>query len=168
MTDISVQPPAVRELVGLFADPAALTATIEALLADGFSHADVSVLSSHAAIEAAGKGSGWRERLIPLISEKRYEVPLLTGAFIAIATGPVGAAIAGLVTAGVGAAALLEIFDEVVSLPNTQEFAQAVARGELILWVAVADDAAEARARMHLEHGGARGIHRNDRTQSPS
>lgn len=149
-----------RELVALFSEPAPLVATVKELLSAGFAHADLSVLSSHEAIEAADpQGQSWRDRLMPMLDEQRYEVPLVAGALIAIAAGPVGASIAALVAAGVGTAALKEMFEKVVSLPDTQEFAEAVEQGELVLWVDATSDDAEARARPILERHGARNIH---------
>lgn len=149
-----------RELVGLFSEPEPLIQAIHDLLGAGFEHADLSVLSSHEAVEAVDPyGQSWRDRLLPLLDERRYEVPLVTGALIAIASGPVGAAIAGLVAAGVGGMALKEMFEKVVSLPDTQEYAEAVEKGELVLWVSTPDAATEDRARQLLEKHGARNIH---------
>lgn len=158
-----------RELVGLFSEPAPLITAIKDLLAVGFDHADLSVLSSHEAVEAADpQGQTWRDRLMPLLDEPRYEVPLVTGALIAIASGPVGAVIAGLVAAGIGGAALKEMFEKVVSLPDTQEYAEAVEKGELVLWVAAPDATTENRARSVLERHGARNIHIVERTPAQS
>lgn len=167
MTETVPSAPVSRELVGLFTDPKPLIAAIKDLLAAGFDHADLSVLSSHEAIEAVDpEGQSWRDRLMPLLIEPRYEVPLVTGALIALASGPVGATIAGLVAAGVGGAALKELFDEVVSLPDTEEFAEAVKKGEIVLWVHVPDAPAEGRARPILERHGARNVHIVERTAS--
>lgn len=155
----------VRELVGLFSEPEPLIKAIKDLLKAGFDHADLSVLSSHEAIEAADpQGQTWRDRLMPLLDEPRYEVPLLTGALIAIASGPVGTVIAGLVAAGIGGAALKEMMEKVISLPDTQEYAEAVAQGELVLWISAPDATTEGRARPVLERLGARNIHIVERT----
>lgn len=149
-----------RELVGLFQSPAPLEACIRDLIDAGFSHEDLSLLSSHEAIEvAAADGESWRDRLMPLLTETRYDVPLVAGTLIALATGPTGALIAGLAAAGVGAAALKEIISEVISFPDTNDFAKAVSAGEIILWVAVTDAPAEKTARDLLTRHGARNIH---------
>lgn len=150
--------PSIREVVGIFSTPEPLEKAIKELLADGFAHADLSVLASHEAIEAAS-GVDWTERLMPLLTEMRYEVPLVTGALIAVATGPIGAAVAALTAAGVGAAALNELFNEIVSLPDTEEFAEAVRAGEIVLWAVVADASKEAAARATMERLGARNVH---------
>lgn len=165
MTDTASAPRHTREVVGLFTRPEPLEACIKDLLKAGFDHQDLSVLSSHEAIEAvAGDGQTWRDRLLPLLSETRYEVPLVAGALIAVSSGPVGAAIAGLTAAGVGAAALKEIFDEVVSLPDTDEFAEAVRAGEIVLWAATPTADREAMARDILARHDARNIHLHDTT----
>ncbi|WP_019645969.1 hypothetical protein [Novispirillum itersonii] len=153
-------PFAPRELVGLFESPAPLEACIHDLLDVGFDHDDLSLLSSHQAIEvAAPEGESWRDRLLPLLTETRYDVPLVAGTLIALATGPTGALIAGLAAAGVGAAALKEIVSEVVSHPDTGAFARAVSNGEIILWVSVDSPEGETAARGLLAQHGARNIH---------
>lgn len=157
-----------REVVGIFSRPAPLESCIKDLLKAGFEHQDLSVLSSHDAIEAIdADGYSWRDRLLPLLSENRYEVPLVAGAVIALSSGPVGAAIAGLTAAGVGAAALKEIFDEVVSLPDTEEFAEAVKAGEIVLWAAAPTPEREAEAREILARHDARNIHLHE-TPTPT
>lgn len=154
-----------REVVGIFSRPAPLEACIKDLLKAGFEHQDLSVLSTHEAIEAVDtEGYTWRDRLLPLLSENRYEVPLVTGAIIALSSGPVGAAIAGLAAAGVGAAALKEIFDEVVSLPDSEDFAEAVKAGEIILWAAAPTAERETAARDIMAAHEARNIHLHDTT----
>jgi hypothetical protein len=152
-----------REVVGIFSRPQPLEACIKDLLKDGFEHQDLSVLSSHEAIEAIDpEGASWRDRLLPLLAENRYEVPLVAGTIIALSSGPVGAAIAGLAAAGVGAAALKELFDEVISLPDTEDFAEAVRSGEIVLWVATPTAEREAKARAVLERHAARNVHLHD------
>lgn len=166
LTD-AMPPAPIREIVGLFREPQPLEACIQDLLKAGFEHADLSVLGSHAAIEAADpEGLSWRERLMPLLTETRYEVPLVAGTLIALTAGPTGALIAGLAAAGVGAAALREMLQEVTSLPDTEEFAAAVEAGEIVLWVVVGDAQKERTARDVLEAHGARTIHVHERTPS--
>lgn len=150
----------IRELVGVFADRRHFEDAIEALVAEGFAHGDLSILSSHDPIEAAEPpGKTIREVLLPLFSELRYEVPLVTAGLIALAAGPTAAVIAGLVAAGVGGAALREILSEITTMPHTENFERALDAGSLILWVAIDDDAAEAKARPILERFGAKNVH---------
>lgn len=152
------------EIVGLFARPDQLVDCIKDLLSNGFSHADLSVLSTHEAIEAAQPAaSAWSDRLLPLVSEARYEVPLVAGALIALAAGPVGAIVAGLAAAGVGAAALKELFEEVISLPDTESFAAAVKAGEIVLWVVAADAPQQQVVSELLTRHGASNVHLHQR-----
>lgn len=161
MTEIA-SPPSLREVVGIFSTPEPLEKAIKDLLAAGFEHADLSLLASHEAIEVASDAD-WSARLMPLLTETRYEVPLVAGAMIALAAGPVGAAIAGLTAAGVGAAALHELFDEITSLPDSEDFAEAVRAGEIILWAVATQPEREGEARAVMERLGARNVHVHER-----
>jgi hypothetical protein len=151
-------------VVGIFSQPRPLLDCIKALQAQGFAHDQLSLLSSHEAIEAAAEGGGsWQDRLMPILSETRYEVPLVSGLLIALAGGPAAALVGGVAAAGVGVMALKELLDEAISLPNTEAFADAVRSGEILLWVAVTDSASEQTAVSLLEGHGARNIHLTER-----
>lgn len=152
-----------REVVGLFADRDSLEQAIKDLRAAGFDRTDLSLLTSHEAIDV-GRGDGelsLRERLLPLLTEWRYEVPLVGAGLIALASGPTGAAIAALVGAGVGIAAVRDLVEEVTSLPDTEEFARELAAGSVALWADVTADPAgrEPKAREILERHGASNVH---------
>ncbi|MEO5374419.1 MAG: hypothetical protein H7840_09075 [Alphaproteobacteria bacterium] len=150
----------VRELVGVFADRMHFEDAIEALVAAGFAHGDLSILTSHDPIEAAEPpGKSIRDLVLPFLTELRYEVPLVTAGLIALAAGPTAAVIAAVVAAGVGGAAVREILSEVTAMPHTADFERALDAGSLIVWVAIEDEAAEARAREVLERFGAGNIH---------
>ncbi len=150
-----------REVVGTFSDREHFQAAIDALLKAGFSRTDLSVLSSHESIDTATAqpGKSWRDVLIALVGELKYEGPLVAAGLIALAAGPVGAAIAGLVAAGVGGAAAKELLDEVSALPDSEAFAKALAAGSVILWVSADDAAAEAKAKAILHEQAAQNIH---------
>ncbi|MGE5501033.1 MAG: hypothetical protein ACM3W4_03810 [Ignavibacteriales bacterium] len=157
-----------REMVATFADRAAFEAAVEALVRAGFSRADLSVLSSHQSIDAAGReGRSWRDALAGLVGELKYEGPLVAAGLIALAAGPVGAAIAGLVAAGVGGAAVKELLDEVSALPDSEDFARALAAGAVILWVMVRDDAEVERAKALLVAAGGTNVHLFERAPAP-
>ncbi len=166
VTISSPQPSSFREVVGVLHDRERFQSAVERLVAAGFSRTDLSVLSSHESLDAAaGRGSKkWKDVLIALVGELKYEGPLVAAGLIALAAGPVGSAIAGLVAAGVGGAAAKEIFDEVSATPNSEAFARALAAGSIILWVAVRDQEAEARAVSILQGAGADNIHPFERT----
>lgn len=149
-----------RELVGIFAGRDQFESAVEALLKVGFERAELSVLASHSSLDAARpEAAGLKERLTGLVGEMKYEGPLVAAGLIALAAGPVGAALAGLVAAGVGAAALKEFLDEVTATPDTKAFERALSAGSVILWVAAADDLREGRARAVLQEHGATNLH---------
>jgi hypothetical protein len=158
------RPGALREVVGTFADRAHFEAAVSALLADGFGRDKLSVLTSHDSLDAADDPAGtkarkWRDGLVALVGELKFEGPLVAAGLIALAAGPVGAAIAALVAAGVGGAALKELLDEVAAIPDSGDFARALAAGSVILWVSTDDADEEARARHLLQSTGGANIH---------
>lgn len=153
-----------RELVGIFSRPEPLTACIQDLLAAGFDHSGLSILSSHEAIEAADSNeAAWQDRLMPLLSEVRYEVPLVSGIVIALSAGPTAALLAGAAAAGVGLAALKELLEETTALPNSEAFADAVKAGEILLWVEIPTAEREQVAQDLMTQHGARDLHVNVR-----
>lgn len=165
MSDTNPATTIQREVVGLFADRAGLEAAIKDLRASGFNRTDLSLLTSHESIDVSDETSGLslRERLLPLLTEWRYEVPLVGAGLIALASGPTGAAIAALVGAGVGVAAVRDLVDEVTSLPDTEEFARELEAGAVALWVYVGDDPAkETKARDILREHHASNIHMHE------
>lgn len=112
-----------REVVGTFADRDRFQAAVDALAKAGFSRSELSVLSSHDFIDAIGRdGKSWRDVLVALVGDLKYEGPLVAAGLIALAAGPVGAAIAGLVAAGVGGVAAKEVLDEVSAIPDFGRF----------------------------------------------
>ncbi|MGE5478593.1 MAG: hypothetical protein ACM3Q1_18220 [Bacteroidales bacterium] len=161
MTATNSTAAATREVVGTFADREHFQAAVTALLQAGFGRTDLSVLSSHESIDtaAAQPGKSWKDALVGLVGEMKYEGPLVAAGLIALAAGPVGAVIAGLVAAGVGGVAAKELLDEVAALPDSEQFAKALAAGSVVLWVSVADAAAEQRAKTILHETGAQNLH---------
>jgi hypothetical protein len=151
-------------MVGVFASRAGFESAVKALLAAGFERADLSVLSTHDSLDAASpEARDWRQHLTGLVGEAKYEGPLVAAGLIALAAGPTGAVIAGLVAAGVGAAALKELVEEVTSAPDTKGFARAIEAGSIILWVLAPDALKEGRATAILKEHGAQNIHLHER-----
>ncbi len=157
-----------REVVGTFADREHFQNAIDSLTYAGFARADLSVLSSHDSVDLAvgREGRSWKDSLIALVGELKYEGPLVSAGLIALAAGPVGAAIAGLIAAGVGGAALKELLDEVAALPDSEAFARALESGSVILWVAVRSPDHEARASRILADAGAQNVHVFERKEA--
>lgn len=154
------RPAALREVVGTFADRGHFEAAVSALLEKGFDRGRLSVLTSHDSLEVAGgKAQKWRDALVALVGETKYEGPLVAAGLIALAAGPVGAVIAGLIAAGVGGVALKELLDEVAAIPDSGDFARALAAGGVILWVSVEGAAEEAEAKALLAGAGGDHIH---------
>ena len=126
------------ELVGRFADRESFTAAVTALKEAGFGPADLSVLDTHESLSASERPSeAWKESLAGMVGEIKYIGPLTAAGLIAIATGPVGAAISGLMAAGITGAALHEFLSDLRATPHTEAFARALEQGAVLLWVAV-------------------------------
>ena len=150
----------VREVVGRFAARDPFMAAVKDLLADGFDHADLSVLDTHESISAAGSpGEAWQEALAGLAGEVNYVGPITAAGLIGIATGPVGAAISAAVAAGFTGAALAELLTTVRATPHTESFARALESGALLLWVRAENAARQAKARDILTRHGAADVH---------
>jgi hypothetical protein len=164
--------PIIREAVASFADKAALRRAVAALLQAGFKPADLSVLASHASLEVAGEVPGYAGKpgaslLAGLTDEVGYLAPLTVAGIVLLSAGPVGAAIAALVAAGLGGAALKEVVDRIAANEHTAEFAKALKAGEVLLWVQVDDPALEAAAVRLLTEAGGRRAHVNARAPGP-
>lgn len=154
----------IREVVGILSDRAQFQAAVDGLMAAGFDRSDISVLSSHDSLDAAGhEAKPWRDVLTAMVGELRFEGPLVAAGLIALAAGPVGAAIAALVAAGVGGAAAKELLDEVTAVPDSEDFARALAAGSVILWVSAADPQREQVAVSVLTTVGATNVHVTER-----
>ncbi|HSV29871.1 MAG TPA: hypothetical protein VLL76_09930, partial [Candidatus Omnitrophota bacterium] len=78
---------------------------------------------------------------------------------IALFAGPVGASAAALVAAGVGGMAAKELLDEISAIPESDDFARALAAGSVILWVIVRDQLQEERAKAVLVEKGGANVH---------
>ncbi|MFS2009893.1 hypothetical protein ACCD06_08485 [Azospirillum sp. CT11-132] len=159
MTEETV-PAEVREVVALFSTRAGFDRAVEALLAAGYDRADLSVLASHASLDAADpKGKPRDEALTGLVGELKYAFPLTTAGLIAIVGGPIEAALAALVAAGVGGAAIKDYLDELTSHPKPDEFTRALEAGGVILWVRIDTPDQEAQAASLLEREGGVNVH---------
>lgn len=148
------------ELVGILPDRESFEKAVDGLLKAGFKRQDLSVLAGHASLDVAEPGEiGFKDKLVGLVGELKYEGPLVAAGLIALAAGPVGAALAGIVAAGVGAAAIKEFLDETTATPDRKAFERAIEAGSLILWVAAEDEERQAQARSVLEYCGADNLH---------
>ena len=90
-----------REVVGLFADRDSFEATIKALVKAGFERSDLSLLSSHESLAAAGKpGKPLHDILRALVGELKFEAPLVASGAIFLAGGPMAASGSPTVSGG--------------------------------------------------------------------
>ena len=154
------------EVVGRFAERESFTAAVEALTGAGFARDDLSVLDTHESLSASGSpGEAWQETLGGLVGEINYVGPLTAAGLIAIATGPVGSAVAALMAAGIGGAAVVELLDKLRATPHTDSFARALEAGAILLWVRVGDAAEAKRAETILTEAGAADVHPHVRPQ---
>ncbi len=150
--------PVIRDAVASFPDREHFRKAVSALLAAGFDQTDLSVLASHEPLAAAD------ERPAGLIAaglsdELKYIAPLTVAGIVLISGGPIAATVAALVGAGLGGAALKELFDDYTAAPHREEFAAALAAGAALLWVRCADPGLELRALRILEESGGRHVH---------
>jgi len=150
--------PVIREAVASFPDRAHFRQAVSALLAAGFAPEDLSVLASHQPLAAAEEKTGG---LIAagLSDELKYIGPLTVAGIILISGGPIAATVAALVGAGLGGAALKELFDDWAAAPHRAEFQAALQAGAALLWVRCADPELELRALRILEEAGGRHVH---------
>lgn len=154
-------PREVREVVALFSTRAGFDRAVDTLIDAGFDRADLSVLASHTSLEAAEPHAPKPrdEALTGLVGELKYAFPLTTAGLIAIVGGPIEAALAALVAAGVGGVAIKDYLDELTSHPKPDEFSRALEAGGVILWVQVKTVEQEQRATAILEREGGGNVH---------
>jgi hypothetical protein len=150
--------PVIREAVASFSDRRHFRGAVRALRAAGFEEADLSILASHEPLAAAEEDRG---ELIAagLSDEIKYIAPMTVAGIILVSSGPLGAAIAAAVGAGLGGAALKEFIDDYTAAPHREDFAAALQAGAVLLWVRCADPELELRASRILEEEGGRHVH---------
>ena len=156
--------PVVREAVASFPDREHFRRAVSALLAAGFDPSDLSVLASHQPLAAVEEKPG---ELIAagLSDEIKYIAPLTVAGIVLISGGPIAATVAALVGAGLGGAALKELFDDYTAAEHREEFSAALGAGAALLWVRCADPEIELRALRLLEEAGGRHVHVHGRSE---
>lgn len=156
--------PVVREALASFPDRAHFRMAVKALLAAGFDPADLSVLASHQSLAAVDENP---DELVAagLSDEIKYIAPLTVAGIVLISGGPIAATVAAIVGAGLGGAALKELFDDYTAAPHRSEFEAALQAGAALLWVRCADQELELRAVRILDEAGGRHIHIHGRPE---
>jgi hypothetical protein len=158
--------PVVREAVASFPDRAHFRQAVSSLLAAGCPPADLSVLASHLPLAVAEEKPG---ELVTagLSDELKYIGPLTVAGIILVSGGPIAATVAALVGAGLGGAALKELFDDYTAGAHRANFEAALKAGAVLLWVRCDDPEIELRATRILEESGGRFVHIHGRPAAP-
>jgi hypothetical protein len=157
-----------REAVASFATRAQFRDAVKQLLAAGFAPTDLSVLASHDSLEVAGGVPAYpdtpeRSLRAGLTEDVNFIGPLQIAGFSALSGGPIGAAFAALVTAGLGGMALRDIVGRFVANRHGTAFAEALEAGAVLLWARVDDVAREQMALGILRGCGGGAVHINAR-----
>lgn len=157
--------PSPTEVIAILQTREAFEKAVETLLKEGFERTDLSVLSSHESIEAAGKpAKPIKDVMTALVGEIRFEGSMVASGGIFLAGGPIGELIGAVVGATVGGVALKEVLDEVTATPHTEDFARAVDAGSIILWVRAIGEDKQAKAQKVLSAIGAGNVHLHTKT----
>jgi hypothetical protein len=168
MAEAAASFPVVREAVASFPDRMHFHRAVSNLLAAGFSTSDLSVLASHDSLTTAGEPAAGRQSLMPagLADEIKYIGPLTVAGIVVLSGGPITAGIAALVGAGLGGAALKELFDDYTAPRHRDDFNAALQAGAALLWVRCEDPDRELTATRILEEAGGRHVHIHGRPAS--
>jgi len=161
--------PVVREAVASFSDREHFRHAVSALLAGGFARDDLSVLASHDSLAVADGAAGTPTEALRtgLSDEIKYIAPLTVAGIIVLSGGPIALTVAALVGAGLGGAALKELFDDYTAARHSEDFAAALKAGAALLWVRCPDPDSELAATRILEQAGGRNIHVHGRSSRP-
>jgi hypothetical protein len=166
MSEAAPKFPVIREAVASFPDRTHFRCAVAALLAGGFDRSDISVLASHEPLDAADEKSA---SLVAagLTDEVNYIGPLTIAGIILLSGGPIAATLGAIVAAGLGGAALKEVFDRWTAAPHREDFEAALKAGAALLWVRCADPELELHATRILEEAGGRHVHVHARALQP-
>jgi hypothetical protein len=169
MTEAAKSFPIVREAVGSFPDREHFRNAVSALLAAGFERSDLSVLASHDSLAVAEDDAGTSKGILAagLTDEIKYVAPLTVAGIIVLSGGPIALAVAAVVGAGLGGAALKELFDDYAAAHHSEDFAAALKSGAALLWVRCGDPDRELAATRILEEAGGHHVHIHGRSPGP-
>jgi hypothetical protein len=163
MSEAEPAAPTVREAVASFPDRGHFRAAVSSLLAAGFATSDLSVLATHDSLATADDAGA----AVPagLGDEISYITPLTIAGFAILSGGPIAGVAAALVTAGLGGAALKELFDSYTAPPHRAEFKAALEAGAALLWVRCDNAERETTAARILGEAGGRHVHIHSRAK---
>jgi hypothetical protein len=86
---------------------------------------------------------------------------------VVLSGGPIAAVVAALVAAGLGGAALKELFDDYTAPRHSEDFKAALAAGAALLWVRCDDPDRELTATRILVEAGGNHVHTHGRPVHP-
>jgi hypothetical protein len=169
MTEAAKSFPVIREAVASFPDREHFRRAVSELLAGGFERGDLSVLASHDSLAVAELADDNGKGIFPagLSDEIKYVAPLTVAGIIVLSGGPIAAAVAAVVGAGLGGAALKELFDDFTAPRHSEDFAAALKAGAALLWVRCLDPHCELAATRILEEAGGHHVHVHGRSPRP-
>jgi hypothetical protein len=169
MTEAAKSFPVIREAVASFPDREHFRGAVTALLAAGFERDSLSVLASHDPLATAEAATRAGTGVFPaaLSDEIKYIAPMTVAGIIVLSGGPIAAAVAALVGAGLGGAALKELFDDVTAPRHRVDFEAALKAGAALLWVRCEDADRELVATRILEEAGGHHVHVHGRSPRP-
>jgi hypothetical protein len=162
--------PVIREAVASFPDRDHFRNAVSALLAAGFERGDLSVLASHDSLAVADEAAGTPKEVLRagLSDEIKYIAPLTVAGIIVLSGGPIALTVAALVGAGLGGAALKELFDDYTASRHSEDFAAALKAGAALLWVRCRDPDTELAATRILDEAGGGHVHVHGRPSGAS
>jgi len=169
MTEAAKSFPVIREAVASFPDREHFRNAVSALLAAGFDRSDLSVLASHDSLAVADEAAGTPKEILRagLSDDLKYIAPLTVAGIIVLSGGPIAVVVAALVGAGLGGAALKELFDDSTAPRHSEDFAAALKAGAALLWVRCGDPDRELVATRILEEAGGHHVHVHGRSPRP-
>jgi hypothetical protein len=158
--------PVIREAVASFPDREHFRQAVSELLAGGFGRDDLSVLASHDSLAIADEAAGTPKEVLRagLTDEIKYIAPLTVAGIILLSGGPIAIAVSALVGAGLGGAALKELFDDYTASHHSEDFEAALKAGAVLLWVRCPDPDSELAATRILEGAGGAHVHVHGRS----
>ena len=170
MTEAATPFPVIREAVASFSDREHFRNAVSALLAGGFARDDLSVLASHDSLVVADEALGTPKEVVRagLSDEIKYIAPLTVAGMIVLSGGPIALTVAALVGAGLGGAALKELFDDYTASRHSEDFAAALKGGAALLWVRCPDPDSELAATRILDQAGGAHVHVHGRATGPA
>ena len=153
--------PTRRELVCLVHSKDQLDRILSDLIEDGFTKDDISLLTSHQALDDVDMNE---EEIKTSVTEAMGEDlklvgPIATAGLIMLATAPFDALIAGAIAAGLGVVAIKNILEGWLSEHALNEYADAVQAGSIVVWINAETREQEMLARAVLDKGSAENIH---------